>query len=229
MVDKLEILTLTQGWYGERIVQNIKSKCPKDWEILTINFSKNLPNLFDEPEKILPKSIPKCDLILSLGESPVIALISPYLAKISKAKSVILPIDDCNWVPPAIRKQVASELAEINVSSVFPKPFCSLDSNSGNKFIDEFANYFGRPKLEIRVKNNLVKSVKVLKDSPCGSACFAAKRLVNLSKEEAPIKAGLYVQTYPCLASRFKDVEYGDSLIHISAHIIKGVVLKSLK
>jgi hypothetical protein len=229
MVNEFKILALTQGWYGERIVLNIKSKCPKTWKIFTINFSKNIPNLLDEPEKILPKDIPKCDLILSLGESPIIALTLPYLVSVSKAKSVVVPIDNCEWIPPAVKRQVLSELAEINVTSVFPKPFCSLDVNSGNKFIDEFAKFFGRPELKIELKNDFIRSVKVLRESPCGSTCFAAKRLVNVNSLEAPTKAGLYVQTYPCLASRFKDIEYGDSLIHISAHIIKGTVIKALR
>ena len=96
-----------------------------------------------------------------------------------------------------------------------------------DQIIDEFAERFGRPKLSIALKDDVIKSVDVIRGSPCGSTHFAARKLIGMSKSEAATKGGLFVQTYPCLASRVRDPEYDKSLIHMAAYIAKNSILKS--
>jgi hypothetical protein len=225
---KISVCILIQGWYGWRIAQNLKSKIPENWEIRVYDLPKNLPTIVEDAEKLLPEEIAPCNLILSLGEHPAVALLLPDLAKTAGAEAVIAPIDNSRWLPLGVKRQISAEFKQINVASAFPKPFCSLRAGTGNKFIDEFAEKFGRPKLRITLENETVKNVEVLRSSPCGSTEFAAKRLVNTEASEAPAKAGLLVQIYPCLASRSRDSEYGDSLIHLSANMIRGAVLEAL-
>ena len=229
MVSQKSICVLVQGWYGQRIVLNLKKRFPPDWTVKVYEFPTSLPTFIEEPEELLPKHVSPCNLILSLGEHPAIALLLPSLVKNTKAEGVIVPIDNSDWVPPAVKKEVSEELTGLGVVSVFPKPFCSMEANSGNKLIDEFAKKFGRPKLNITLKNDLIINVDVLRGSPCGSTHFVAERLLNINKSEAAVKASLFAQTYPCLASRQKDIEYGDSLIHVAGYILKSSVLEALK
>ena len=201
---------------------------PENWEIQVYELPRNLPVIVEEAEDLLPYKLSPCNLILSLGENSAVAQLLPDLAKNVKAEAVIAPIDDSRWLPPGVKKQVSAELKQLGIASAFPKPFCSLTGNTGNRLIDEFAEKFGRPKLEVRLEDETIREVKVIRGSPCGSTEFAARRLVGAKVSEAPAKAGLLVQIFPCLASRSLDSEYGDSLIHLSANIIRGAILEAL-
>ncbi len=224
----MRICALVQGWYGHRIVLNLKKWIPSDWELEVYEFLRNLPILIEEPKDFLPKKISRCDLILSLGEQPAIASLLPDLVKLTGAKAVIVPIDNSEWVPPGVRTQVSKELKKLGAASAFPKPFCSMRPNSGNELIDAFAKIFGKPELKIHVKNDLVERVGVIRGSPCGGTHFVAEKLVGVKRSEASTKASLFLQLYPCLASSKKDIEYDDMLIHVSAHIMKGAVEEAL-
>jgi len=222
------LLVLTQGWYGQRIALNLRKRL-LNWKIFVYGFPRNLPDFVEEPETLLPRWVPQSSLILSLGEHPAIALLLPSLAKKVRAKAVITPIDNSKWVPPAVKNEVLEELKNLGVVSVFPKPFCSLEEDSNSELINEFAEKFGRPKLKISLKNGLVVGVEVLRGAPCGSTHFVAERLLNVEASKAPTKASLLVQTYPCLASRQRDVEYGDSLIHVAGYILRSSILEALR
>jgi hypothetical protein len=226
---KISICILIQGWYGQRIVENLEKLIPRDWLIKVHEFPRDLPTFIEEPEEFLPSPVSQCDLILSLGEHPAIASLLPDLAKITGAKAVIAPIDNSSWVPSGIRKHISRELSSLGVTSSFPKPFCSMKTNTGSKLIDEFAERFGRPRLRIALKDDVIESVEVLRGSPCGSTYFVAKKLLGVNRSEAATKGSLLVQTYPCLASRVRDPEYNRPLIHVTAYIVKNAVSRSLK
>ncbi len=224
----ISICALVQGWYGYRMVSNIKNRIPNSWEIKSLKFPQELPVIVEDIVEILPAKISRCELILSLGENPIIASLLPDLVKITGAKAVIVPIDNSSWVPLGIKKQISEEFDKIGVAFAFPKPFCSMVSNSNNGLIDDFSRRVGKPILKIEIKNDTINRIKVIRGSPCGATHYVAEMLTGMKKSEAAIKASLLVQTYPCLASRKKDPEFGKSLIHLAAYITRGEVLKSL-
>lgn len=225
----MRIYALIQGWYGQRITLNVERRMPDAWSIRVHEFPGDLPTLIEEPRELMPRRIPRCDLILSLLEHPDLASILPDIAEAAGAEGVIAPIDNSRWMPPGTKQQVSRELERLGVSSAFPKPFCSLVPNSGSRVINEFARYFGRPDLEILVEGGLIRGVNVLRGSPCGCTHFVAERLVGMEKDRAPMEAGLLVHNCPCLASTEWDSEYGDALMHTAGYIIKGAVEKALR
>ena len=225
---KFSICTIVQGWYGHRITSNLREKGPKNWTINICEITSKLPVLIEKPEEFIPKRFPKCDLLISLGEHPTIMMLLPNLVKISGANAVIAPVDNSKWAPPGLRKQVSEDLRELGVAFAFPRPFCSMDSNYDNKFINEFGKKFGRPELKVSLKNGVISEVNVLRGSPCGATHYAADKLKSINESQAEKKASLFVQIYPCLASRVKDSESSKSLIHIAANIIKKTVHDSL-
>ncbi|MCW4033479.1 MAG: DUF166 domain-containing protein [Candidatus Bathyarchaeota archaeon] len=225
---KMLICILIQGWYGQRIVENLREKSPKNWEFYIHKFPNKLPIIIDKLDKFMPKQFPKCDLLISLGEDPAIISLLPDLVKKSGAKAIVAPVDNSDWNPPGLRKQVSNELKKLGVAFSFPKPFCSMNSNSKNEIIDGFAERFGAPNLKITSEKGIIKEIKVLRGAPCGATHFVTEKLKGSSDNEAKSKASLLVQTYPCLASRTKDQECGEHLIHVAAYIIKGAVHKAL-
>ncbi|MGB6681385.1 MAG: DUF166 family protein [Candidatus Bathyarchaeia archaeon] len=225
----ISINILIQGSYGNRIAENLKKNSPSNWKITVYQFSKDMPKIIENPESFFPKNIVNCDVIISLGESPALATILPDLVILTGAKAVIAPVDNPLWLPQGVITQISKELKELNVQYAFPRPFCSMDPNTGLSLIDEFAGQFGRPELQIELRNDTIKEVRILRGSPCGSAHYMSEGILGLKKNQADKRAGLLIQIFPCLASRSSSsIGKKKPLIHIAANIAMAAVLKSL-
>ncbi|MGQ9543144.1 MAG: DUF166 domain-containing protein [Candidatus Bathyarchaeia archaeon] len=224
---KISICALIQGWYGHRIVSNIERRIPEGWRLEACEFPRGLPDPVEDPSSILPK-LPRCDLILSLGEHPSVAAMLPEIVQATTARSVICPVDSYEWVPSGLSRQVSERLFELGVAYTFPKPLCSLQENIEDEYIRTFAERFGRPKLRITLNGKVIGRVDVLRGSPCGSTYFVSEKLTGLSVDEAASRAGLLMQIYPCLASRVEGPKYREALIHVASNIMMGAVQESL-
>ncbi len=222
----LKILILYQKEWGRRIIKNILRNKKKSWSVSPIKINV-LPDIVDDVNPYLPRKIDRANLIIALGEQPSFFDLLPEITSRSLCKSVIIPVDNYSHVPLGLQKELKEEFKKKNVHCIFPRPFCSL-STGPTQEMREFSAVFGKPKLKIEVKNNQVKNVEVLRSAPCGSTLFVAKKLVGQKIEGLAEKAGLYVQLYPCLASRKINRVNGDSLIHLSGLILKREVIRSL-
>ncbi len=69
----------------------------------------------------------------------------------------------------------------------------------------------------------------VKRDAVCGCARYVAQKLVGLSADEAEFEAGMAHHHYPCLASMGIDVDFSDTLLHISGNIMKDNVAEQVK
>jgi hypothetical protein len=226
----LRLLVFTQGQYGERILDNLRERAPKGWEIDDKRLPETLPQILDDPREVVAglRLSGGWDLVLFMGESPSAFSLLPAIMERSQAKSVIAPVDDYAWLPLGLERQIRSELKDVGVHAVFPRTFCTL-SPIGERFVDEFARRFGSPQLEVESEGGVVKGVAVLRGAPCGSTWFMAERLAGTGVEEAGAKAGTLVQIYPCLASRRVERLLGDAPIHIAGHIAKKAIEKALE
>jgi len=240
----MRILVVTQGPYGERIVRNLRAQMPPGWTMEELALPKALPPIIDDPDDFLPAAIPPADLLIAAGESPGAAQLIPDLVSRSSAHSVIAPIDNSAWLPQGLANQLKRELAEMGITVVFPKPFCSLTETSygyrgsaqpyQDELVSAFAQHFGRPKLKIKVnpKTRLIEQVDVERNSACGSASHVARELIGLSADEADTKAGLILHHYPCLCSMNQeqiDDRLYDTLMHVSGYIINEEVAEQVR
>lgn len=236
----LVIITVTQGQWGERIAENIHRFSPSSWIIHRWSAPRALPPLIDDPEEFLPPTFPKADLILALGDTAGVAQLIPDIARMSGAKAVIAPIDRNESLPSGLVKQLKQWLDDLNVASVFPKPFCSLTEstynqppivvNYDNPLIKRFAQSFGKPQLHITVDaDKHISQVDVARDSACGCAHFVAQGLTATVTDDAEYEAGMLHHHFPCLASMNQDADYGDTLMHVSGHILRTAVKEEIK
>ncbi|MFB0501255.1 MAG: DUF166 domain-containing protein [Candidatus Bathyarchaeia archaeon] len=224
------ILTMKDNVYGRRIIENICKRGFAHWIHWVHEFEPPPADILDNPEKYLPKSMLECDLILSLGLPSSLQYTLPIIAKETKAKAVIAPIDNPNWIRPGLRRQIQRELAEISMGSAFPKPFCSLEE-TGNVYMDTFAEHFGRPRLEIETSRGQINGVQVKRGAPCGSTWFIVKRLSGLETYQQKVRDEIANahHAYPCLASMIIDPEFGDTILHKSQYIIREAVEEKKK
>jgi hypothetical protein len=238
----MNILAITSGEYGARHVANIRAYAPATWSLETWQAPTLFPLVIDYPEDYLPASLPPCDLILSFGEHKGIAELLPDIARMTGAKSVLAAIDNESWLPRGLARQLRGWLEKMGVVCATPKPLCSLtETDFGvtrrqrigyqDAYISEFARYFGKPelKLEIDPESRLIVSAQVQRDAVCGCARYVAERLVGVSADEAEEKAGLLHHHFPCLASMGKDVDFGDTLMHVSGNVLKDNVGEQVK
>lgn len=187
-----------------------------------------LPEIVENPEEIVRDFDldGDWDLVLFLGESPSAFVLLPEIMKQVSAKAVIAPADDYSWLPKGLERQIRADVEALGKAIVIPRTFCTL-TRSSFPAIDEFARYFGSPELKMEIEGGLVKTVEVLRGSPCGSTGHAARMLPGTRIEEAPRRAAILVQTYPCLASRRFDRLFDDAPIHIAGRVMESAVRKA--
>jgi len=229
----MRILIAIQGYYGERMADNIKRHSPADWEVHYVMLPAGLPAIIDDAGEFLPKELPAADLLISLGEHPGVAQMIPDLVKRSGAKAVIAPADNRAWLPFGLARQIQRKLESMGVDMVYPVPFCTLTENdSRSPYIKEFARHFGKPEVDIEFyqdDKHKVGKVTVKREAPCGSTRFVAERLVGVWFREAAEQAGLLHHQFPCLATMAMDREFQDTLMHHAGNMLKQTVQQSIK
>jgi len=229
-VVSLKILVLSQGLFGDRTAKTIAQKGPSTWEVKLVHVPKvDFEQALDEPETAHVEGLEECDLLLSLCEDPSSMLLLPTIAKRTKASSIIVAIDRPRWSPGlGLEGQVKEELKRENITCVFARPLCTLEP-VGDRYIDEFTKYFGKPEVEIEVDKGKVISATVKRSAPCGSTYYVAEKIVGIETKELIVKAGLLLHYYPCLASMEYDPILGDTPLHIAGLILKKAVSKALR
>jgi hypothetical protein len=226
----MRILALIQGEWGKRKVKNIKAHAPSDWKIEALEIPLIKLPFLDDPEEYLTEGLNPQDLILSLGEEPALADLVVEVARRTKAKAVIAPVDNREWMPPGLVNQLKKDLAKSGIAFAAPVPFCTLtEKDSENEFIRLFAKYFGRPALEISCSEGKIQEVKVLRDCPCGNTHHVGQQLKGVPLREAENKAGLAHHYYPCWSTMAMDAEFGDTLMHRAGLMTKLAVEKALE
>jgi len=238
----MRILAVISGEYGQRHAANIRDHGPPDWTVEIWQAPAVLPLMIDYPEDYVPETLPPADLILAFGEKPGIAELLLDVARITGARAVIAPVDNEAWLPRGLARQLRGWLEDIDVACVTPKPLCSLTESRydigrrrhidyDDPIIAKFARHFGKPELAITVdpETRLITAAEVQRDAVCGCACHVAQGLVGLSADEAEYEAGMLHHHFPCLASMGVDIDYDDTLLHISGNLIKDNVEEQVK
>lgn len=238
----MRILAIISGEYGARHVANLRQHGPAEWQIEVWKAPMIFPLVIDYPEDYLPEQLPASDLILSFAEHKGVAELLPEIAGMTGAKAVVASVDSEAWLPRGLARQLRGWLEKMGVECATPKPLCSLTGHDygvtrrqrlsySSQLISEFARYFGQPELEITVdpETRQITAAEVRRDAVCGCARYVAQGLVGLSADEAEEKAGLLHHHYPCLASMGKDIDFGDTLMHVSGNVLKDNVAAQVK
>jgi hypothetical protein len=238
----MRILAIINSDYGVRHVSNITQHAPSDWIIDQWRAPVFFPVVIDYPEEFLPASLPPADLILSFAEHKSVAELLPDIAKLTGAKAVIAAVDNENCLPRGLAQQLRGWLEKMDVACATPKPLCSLTETDywvtrrqrlehHSSIIAEFARYFGKPEFSIMLDpvSRKIISVDVKRDAVCGCARYVAQKLVGVMADDAEYEAGMAHHHYPCLASMGVDIDFSDTLLHVSGNIMKDNVAEQVK
>ncbi len=235
----LKLFVLHQGSYGERILRHIRRFAPTAWTVDAWCAPSDLPAVVDAPMTFLPLDLPSADLVLSVGQVAGVAQLVFGVVQRTGACSVIVPADNAAWLPDGLAQQLRSQLAEADVTAVFPKPFCSLTRDSYNvrehrmpyrdPWISEFARNFGRPRLQVSCEAGRITDIEVKRDTACGSARAVARNLMGEEVKSAVQQAGLFHHHSPCSAAMRMDPNLGEPLIQVAGGLMRQAVESALQ
>ncbi len=203
---------VSRGKYGERAIRTIGEKT--DFEVIEVPIPKNLPDFIEDTEPYTKDANLTSDLVIIFALHPDLTPAFAACAAESGAGAIIVSGSD------------TSELEKIRDQyriHIHADEICCALAACGDRVIDEFAGVLGKPKFRISVADGIVSEVKVIRGSPCGASWWVASQLVGTLVADAPSKAGLLVQQYPCRAVR--GTRGG---IHRSAEIHKNAVLAAV-
>lgn len=238
----MRILAVVSGEFGLRNVRNIQDHGPGDWTLNTWQAPPALPPMIDDPEDHLPDSFPESDLILSFAEIKGVAELLPDIARLSKAKAVVVAVNNETWLPLGLGRQLRGWLDDMGVVCATPRPLCSLTENDfgitrseripfSSPEIALFAHYFGKPDLEISVdqETGTIKSADVIRDAVCGNTRHVASQLIGLPTGVVLNKASLLHKHFPCLTTMTKLDDFDhETLMHESGHQLTKNIEKQL-
>jgi len=211
---------ITKGKYGHRLIETILSKTYL--KVVSASLPEQLPDFIDEPDEFqkglnIDNDVFHCDMILSYALHPDLTVAIAHKAGQMGVKAMIVPGGSIK-TPVLELKQIAEKYdMHIEIEEIC----CTLAQKPQ---ISEFSSKLASPVLEIETKDDIISSVKVVRGAPCGSTWHMADSLVGTKVEDAPAKAGLLIQQYPCRAVR--GTPKG---IHESGEVHKIAVEKALK
>ncbi len=219
----ISIGIITRGKYGLRLIENLKKN--SNFNIYSMEIPASLPDFIEDPGSFMAalnpdKSVFSCDIIIAYTLHPDLAPEIIRLAGENGVRAVII----AGGISIAGGSPQLLYLSEKYNMYVEVHEICCDIEKCNNTVVDEFASCFGRPKVKITAKGGIIMNVEVIRGAPCGSTWHMAKALAGVSTEDAPARAGLLVQQYPCRALR--GIKGG---IHRAAQLHKEAVETALE
>jgi thymidylate synthase len=197
----MQVGVVTRGKYGERLIETIKERT--DFGVVSVSVPEHLPGFIEDPESFVQElnlgpEIFRSDLLIMYTFHPDLTPEILRMAGRAGVKAAIIPGGMARAGSISELEAIAREYGiHIEVDDIC----CTLEE-CGVPAIDQFARKLGRPELKVETENGKVRSVQVIRGSPCGGTWHMARELVGKTMDEAPAWAGLSLQQYPCRAIR---------------------------
>jgi hypothetical protein len=211
---------ITRGKYGHRLIDTVKEH--SDFSVVTSDLPELVPLFIEDPDQYLEalnfdKRVFSAEIVITYSLHPDLTSAIAKLASRTGVRSLIIPGGPSRASIPELNQISEASGMDIEVHEIC----CTLEPNEFNR---PFTDIFGSPSLEVKTNDKKIIDVKVLKGAPCGSTWYMAKEIIGVPLKDAPPKAGLLIQHYPCRAAR------GDlGGIHESGELHKQAFIKALE
>ncbi|MFQ6050673.1 MAG: DUF166 domain-containing protein [Candidatus Hydrothermarchaeota archaeon] len=223
-MDKLKILLILRGKYGERVEETINKYGRNVSVVKKFSLPKEVPSFIEHPEEYFPEDFPDyfkdVDMVFTYSLHPDLTSYIVDIGSKQGVKTFLIPKEDESALYLKNKRKDLSIIVPLTCCSLVPK---------GIKEYDRFAKEFGFPKYKIKLEDDTIKEITVIKGSPCGASWFVAENLVGKDVSQAPRLAGLYTQYYPCRSKRGMDIVKGESPIHLAGKFHMNAIEKAIK
>jgi hypothetical protein len=213
----LKIGVITRGKYGVRLLDTIEKYT--DFRTKSDSLPSNLPDFIEDPAYFtdylaLDNEVFGMDLVITYSLHPDITPEIVNRAARVGTKAVIIPGGRSRAGDPHVLDEISKRY---NIRILIEDICCAICSDT-NPEVKEFSSRLGCPVLQIEIADDKISEVKVINGAPCGSTWLMAKNLIGVPVIDAPAKAGLLVQQYPCRAVRgTKEGIHNSALLHKKA------------
>ncbi len=200
----MRIIVFEQNGSGRKKIAAIKNFA-RDIEISrVVNIEESLPEFIDDPETYIPDDF-SADLVLDYLKHPDL---SHYLITLCNKKNI-----------PVIASGKKS------ADALTPFTCCGLGHH---RRLGSYGEQFGLPEYRIKLKEDRIADLEVLRGAPCGATWEVVARVAGTSVEEALTLLPREVQ-YLCVAdpSGF-DPLIGKSPVHYAGHVHRAALLKAI-
>ncbi len=218
----------TSGYFWQRLAEHLQSQSAGG-EVSVSEVSEQLPMIVDYPREFLPEQTGEADVTIAVHLHHDLLAELPALIGESEGRSLIVPIENPNWVRPGLMGQISRDCDKLDVEVAFPEPFCALHPATPviKQFCDEYR--VGRPQLELVITDGVVTQARCVRSAPCGLTEWAAERLVGTGADEALVaKAKTLHHSRPCLASMTMIPPMDDTLMHKSLFLFEDAIRQVL-
>ena len=181
----LRVGVISDGKYGERAFENIKTKFMAFW-IKVPDIPLNV--ILDDDVEM---SIPDCDIYISYVRHPDII---NQLAELQKPLILgVLP-----------GYGLYEQTKRVNSRVIHAPTMCSLENNTGIDEIDLFTTFYGNPIYNpIINESGFIEEIEVRRSSLCGSSEAGARFLINKQFNEENLQSFALSVCHECRAPRF--------------------------
>lgn len=215
----MRVGVITRGIYGQRVVKTIKERTAM--QALAADLP-TLPPFMEYPEEFacgIDDRAFDVDLLINFALHPDL---TPEIVTRAGRRGVGSVIIAGGLSKAGSMEELGRISRENDIFIEVCDTLCSL-SGSEDEIIGEFTSMLGSPIFKITTKEGGVHEVEVVRGSPCGGSWWVAENLRGISVDDAPVKAGFFIQIYPCKASRGPGGK-----IHVAAGIHKKAVEDAL-
>ncbi|ATZ61011.2 MAG: DUF166 family protein [Methanosarcinales archaeon Met12] len=206
---------ITRGEHGLDMVETIESKT--DMSVISTTLPSDMPEFIEDATHFLKgidEAVFNVDMLITYSLHPDLTPEVIKLAGKYGTRAVIVP----GGYARAGTKKRLDELSQRYKIHILVDEICCTLETCENDIINEFTSKLGRPKYKVTTSNGIITKVDVITGTPCGGSWFVAENLVGTSSSEAPIRASLLIQYYPCRNEN----------IHKAAEIQKEAIIEAL-
>ena len=94
--------------------------------------------------------------------------------------------------------------------------------------LGRYGEQFGAPEFSVTVSEGKIKGIDVVRGAPCGATWEAARRMIDLSKEEAITRIGLEVQYFCTADPAGWDPIHGKSPVHFAGKVHSAALERAI-
>jgi hypothetical protein len=199
----MEIIVFQQQNSGELKVEGVLKYGKGITISKTVNVDIYLPDFIEDPEDFIDNDF-SADLVLNFLKHPDLV---DYLMRVCKKKGIEL-------VSPGKKG-----------TGFTPFTCCGLGRN---KKLGVYGENFGLPEYKVKVNNNVIIDIKVLRGAPCGATWDALQKYIGCTIEDVMVRLPRQVQ-YFCVAdpSGFDPVS-GKSPVHYAGYVHIAALKKAI-
>lgn len=211
----MNIGVITRGEYGLDVVETVESRT--DMSVVSAALSSALPEFIEDTTSFLKgidEAVFDVDMLITYSLHPDL---TPEIIKLAGKYGTHAVIVPGGYTRAGTKKRLDELSRKYKIHILVDEICCTLETCE-NDIINEFASKLGRPKYKVTTSDGIITKVDVVTGTPCGGSWFVAEKLIGVSSSEAPARASLLIQYYPCRNEN----------IHKAAEIQRDAIIEAL-